>query len=51
MTTEVYQPEREERERDDKRIDTAEFAPVRRVVDKAYARATGSQLIPGNGVR
>ncbi|HEX7314461.1 MAG TPA: phospholipase D-like domain-containing protein [Pyrinomonadaceae bacterium] len=51
MTTEVYQPERREREAPDTTIDTAEFPPVRRVVDKAYARATGSPLIPGNGVR
>ena len=51
MTTELYQPEQEKRERQDARIDTAEFPPVRRIVDKAYARATGSQLIPGNGVR
>jgi cardiolipin synthase len=49
MTTELYQPEQEERE--DATIDTAEFAPVRRIVDKAYARATGSQIVPGNGVR
>ncbi|MFL6257259.1 MAG: phospholipase D-like domain-containing protein [Pyrinomonadaceae bacterium] len=46
MTTELYQPEQQ-----DERIDTAEFPPVRRIVDKAYARATGSPLIPGNGVR
>ncbi|HEX8115994.1 MAG TPA: phospholipase D-like domain-containing protein [Pyrinomonadaceae bacterium] len=51
MTTELYQPELRERERADSTIDTAEFPPVRRIVDKAYARATGSQLITGNGVR
>jgi len=53
MTTELYQPEQEARERGggDATIDTAEFPPVRRIVDKAYARATGSQLIHGNGVR
>jgi cardiolipin synthase len=51
MTTELYQPEQEKRERQDARIDTAEFPPVRRIVDKAYARATGSPLIEGNGVR
>lgn len=51
MTTELYQPEQSERERHDSTIDTAEFAPVRRIVDKAYARATGSPLINGNGVR
>jgi cardiolipin synthase A/B len=51
MTTEVYQPERREREERGATIDTAEFPPVRRVVDKAYARATGAPLIPGNGVR
>jgi cardiolipin synthase len=49
MMTEVYQPE--QRERRDSTIDTAEFPPVRRAVDKAYARATGSPLITGNGVR
>ena len=48
MTTELYQPEQEERTAV---IDTGEFAPVRRIVDKAYARATGSPLITGNGVR
>src|SRR5918997_5892250 len=51
MTTELYQPEQREREELDARIDTAEFAPVRRVVDKAYARATGAPLVTGNGVR
>lgn len=51
MTTELYQPEQSEREGRDSTIDTAEFPPVRRVVDKAYARATGSPLIHGNGVR
>ncbi|MFL6333920.1 MAG: phospholipase D-like domain-containing protein [Pyrinomonadaceae bacterium] len=51
MTTELYQPEQEERARRDETIDTAEFLPVRRVVDKAYARATGSPLVQGNGVR
>jgi cardiolipin synthase len=51
MTTELYQPEKLERELRDAGIDTAEFPPVRRVVDKAYARATGAPLVPGNGVR
>lgn len=51
MTTELYQPEQLGRERGDATIDTAEFPPVRRAVDKAYARATGAPLIPGNGVR
>src|ERR687889_383902 len=51
MTTELYQPEQREREELDTRADTAEFPPVRRVVEQAYARATGSPLIPGNGVR
>src|SRR5215213_2357277 len=51
MTTEVYQPEQLERERRDAGVDTAEFPPVRRVVDKAYARAAGSPLVQGNGVR
>ncbi|MET0645871.1 MAG: phospholipase D-like domain-containing protein [Pyrinomonadaceae bacterium] len=51
MTTEVYQPEQKERERRDAAVDTAEFPPVRRIVDKAYARATGSPLVHGNGVR
>jgi cardiolipin synthase len=53
MTTELYQPGQEARERGggDATIDTAEFPPVRRVVDKAYARATGAPLVPGNGVR
>ncbi|HWS87314.1 MAG TPA: phospholipase D-like domain-containing protein [Pyrinomonadaceae bacterium] len=51
MTTELYQPEQEARERRDDTFDTGDFAPVRRVVEKAYARAAGSQLVPGNGVR
>jgi cardiolipin synthase len=51
MTTEVYQPEKEERELRDAGVDTAEFPPVRRVVDKAYARAAGAPLVYGNGVR
>src|SRR5215207_3606134 len=51
MTTELYSPEQLERERGDAAIDTAEFPPVRRVVNRAYARATGAPLIPGNGVR
>jgi cardiolipin synthase len=51
MTTELYQPEQRERKELDTRIDTAEFAPVRRIVEQAYARATGSQLVTGNGVR
>src|SRR4051812_46957866 len=51
MTTELYQPGQKEREARGARIDTGEFPPVRRVVDKAYARATGAPLIPGNGVR
>src|SRR5215208_2405776 len=48
MTTELYQPEQDER---GARIDTAEYPPVRRVVEKAYARTTGAPLIRGNGVR
>ncbi|HEX8353894.1 MAG TPA: phospholipase D-like domain-containing protein [Pyrinomonadaceae bacterium] len=51
MTTEVYQPTQGAREQFDGRIDTAEYPPVRRVVEKAYARATGAPLIRGNGVR
>jgi cardiolipin synthase len=51
MTTELYQPEQAEVFEGDERIDTAEFPPVRRVVEKAYARATGAPLIRGNGVR
>src|ERR687889_2888746 len=51
MTTELYQPEQLEREEREARIDTAEFPPVRRIVDQAYARATGSPLVHGNGVR
>ncbi|HEX8284038.1 MAG TPA: phospholipase D-like domain-containing protein [Pyrinomonadaceae bacterium] len=51
MTTELYQPKQEEREGIDSGIDTAEFPPVRRVVEQAYARATGSPLVHGNGVR
>ncbi|HEX8503136.1 MAG TPA: phospholipase D-like domain-containing protein [Pyrinomonadaceae bacterium] len=51
MTTELYQPRQGERAEPDAGIDTAEFPPVRRVVNRAYARAAGAQLIPGNGVR
>lgn len=32
-------------------MDTAEYSPVRRLVDHAYARATGAALITGNAVR
>ncbi|HEV7892917.1 MAG TPA: phospholipase D-like domain-containing protein [Pyrinomonadaceae bacterium] len=49
MTTELQEPEQSERE--GRRIDTAEYAPVRRLVDHAYARATGATLITGNAVR
>src|SRR5215212_5994887 len=53
MTTELYPTEQEEREgrRDAARIDTAEYPPVRRMVEHAYARATGAALITGNAVR
>ena len=50
MTTELYQPEQAER-KEAERMDTADFPPVRRVVEKAYARATGAHIIQGNGVR
>ena len=32
-------------------MDTADYAPVRRMVEHAYARATGATLITGNAVR
>ena len=60
MTTELQEPEQSEREQgraphaDEgraERLDTAEYAPVRRMVEQAYARATGSALITGNSVR
>ena len=51
MTTELYKPRVEERDERDERTDTAELLPVRRVVDRAYARATGAPLVHGNGVR
>jgi cardiolipin synthase len=53
MTTELQEPRQSAREdeRADARIDTAEYAPVRRLVDHAYSRATGSPLITGNAVR
>jgi cardiolipin synthase A/B len=51
MTTELYQPEQSGKVERDSRVDTAELQPVRRVVEKAYARTTGAPLIPGNGVR
>jgi cardiolipin synthase len=53
MTTELQEPEQSarEKERARARIDTAEYAPVRRMVEHAYARATGSALITGNAVR
>jgi cardiolipin synthase A/B len=52
MTTELYQPDEavEEEERD-ARVDTAEYPPVKRIVEQAYARATGAHLITGNKVR
>lgn len=49
MTTELQEPEQSERE--GSRMDTAEYAPVRRMVEHAYARATGAALITGNAVR
>ncbi|HEX8723231.1 MAG TPA: phospholipase D-like domain-containing protein, partial [Pyrinomonadaceae bacterium] len=49
MTTEVYQPGQEVEHAEG--VDTAEFPPVRRVVERAYSRTTGAPLIPGNGVR
>jgi cardiolipin synthase len=53
MTTELQEPRQSEREgvRVGGRVDTAEFTPVRRLVEHAYARATGAQLITGNRVR
>jgi cardiolipin synthase len=53
MTTELQEPRQSAREEEgaDERIDTAEYAPVRRAVDHAYARATGAQLVTGNAVR
>ena len=52
MTTELREPEQREREDDGaKRMDTAEYAPVRRIVEQAYARATGAALVTGNCVR
>jgi len=51
MTTELYQPEKAAEVESGTRIDTAEYPPVRRVVEKAYARARGAPLIRGNGVR
>src|SRR3954471_9608112 len=60
MTTELQEPEQSEREQgrapdaDEgraERLDTGEYAPVRRMVEHAYARATGSALITGNAVR
>jgi cardiolipin synthase len=60
MTIELQAPEQSEREQgraphvDEgraERIDTAEYAPVRRIVEQAYARATGAALITGNAVR
>ena len=57
MTTELREPEQSEREKesgregDATRLDTAEYAPVRRMVEHAYARATGAALITGNSVR
>jgi cardiolipin synthase len=52
MTTELREPEQSER--DGGRgalVDTGEFTPVRRLVEHAYARATGAALITGNAVR
>jgi cardiolipin synthase len=53
MTTELQEPEQSTRENEGagERIDTAEFSPVRRIVEQAYARATGAALVKGNAVR
>src|SRR5205085_2994234 len=60
MKTELEEPERSERvdertarveEGRAERLDTGEYAPVRRMVEQAYARATGSALVTGNAVR
>jgi cardiolipin synthase len=53
MTTELQEPEQSarEKERAGARMDTGDYAPVRRIVEQAYARATGSALITGNAVR
>jgi cardiolipin synthase len=60
MTTELQVPEQSEHEQgrapqvDEgraERIDTADYAPVRRIVEQAYARATGAALVTGNAVR
>lgn len=45
MTTELYQPEQAEE------VETTGGWPVRRVVQRAYARAAGAPLVPGNAVR
>jgi cardiolipin synthase len=53
MTTELQEPEQSAREkgRAEARIDAAADTSVRRIVEQAYARATGSALITGNAVR
>jgi cardiolipin synthase len=45
MTTELYQTEQLEQ------VEQVERTPVRRIVEQAYARATGAPLVRGNGVR
>src|SRR5437763_10793 len=45
MTTELYQSEQDEK------IEQAQRTPSRRLVEQAYARATGAPLVGGNGVR
>src|SRR5947209_4425033 len=45
MTTELYQSEQDEK------IEQAQREPSRRLVEQAYARATGAPLVVGNGVR
>ena len=52
MTTELKEPEQSEQsERVSGSVDTGEFTPVRRLINHAYARATGATLITGNAVR
>ncbi|HYH83995.1 MAG TPA: phospholipase D-like domain-containing protein [Pyrinomonadaceae bacterium] len=48
MTTELYQHEEVEEAR---RVERAARTPKRRLVERAYARATGAPLVEGNGVR
>ncbi|HST51202.1 MAG TPA: phospholipase D-like domain-containing protein [Pyrinomonadaceae bacterium] len=51
MTTELYKPEQTGQDEKDGRVEQPQRSRARRLVEQAYARATGAPLVVGNGVR